>query len=187
MAWDFLATLGVSVTIIGMVVRGYLPLGGALPMMLLYVVYLIVANLIEIRWVTHLARVSFFALLMFSAVLHGGFADAFAILLAAVYGGLETVLGQLVALIIEGHVSIYLGALFFVALVVTRKLGYELASKLIRKVFSIAAPGFALLVFAVTASGGDLRGAFVTAVSILAIATMLLVLSQMVVRPLKKD
>lgn len=187
MLWDFLETLGAAILIVGMVAKTYLPVWVGLPMMIVFVVYRGLKNVIEIRLVTHLLRILFFAILIFFVILKGGLLDAFSILLGAMYGGLETILTELAKLAIEGHVAIYVACLAFVALVVARKLGFELASKLVRKVFSIAAPVFVLLVFVVTASGGDLREAFVLGSSILALTAMLQGLGLMFFGGFKKD
>jgi len=187
MLWDIVETLSATVLIVGMVGKGYLPVWIGLPMMIIFVVYRGLINVIEMRWVTHLLRILFFAILIFFAVLRGGLLDAFSIVVKAIWGGFETILAQLVRLAIEGYVAIYVIVLGFVLLVVARKLGFELASELIRKVFSIAASVFALLVFVVTVGDGDLRGALVLGSSILALTAALQGLGLMLFGGFKKD
>ena len=176
---DFLLTLGATALIVGMLEQGYLPALGAFIMMIFFVIYLGVKNLINVPLVSHIIWASFFAILAVVALFQGGWSDALFILARVFWYGLTTILLAVVTLVFRGYIGALFAIAVILALVLFRKLGYELSSKLIRRVFSMAAPLLSFLVLLVTASRGDWRTAVILGSMVLALAAMLWVLAWM--------
>jgi hypothetical protein len=190
MLWDFLATLGATILIIGMVAEAYLPVWVALPMIVVFVVFKAVARATGriTGFIYYPFMISFFGALAIFALLKGG-AQHLPSVVAGVAGqGVVTVVSQLLRLATEGHVSMYVAGIAIVALVLARWLGLQLRSKLIyHSIFSIGAPIFVLLVFLATASGGEWREAFMVGGSLLAHMTVLEGLYIMIFGLLKRN
>jgi hypothetical protein len=174
--WDLFATLTITILIVGLTVKGYLPSWIAGIMLVVFVAFRALTRVIGgVReCIYYPFTIFFFLILIIFVVLKGGWQDVFAILIGTFYGGLEKIIAETIKLAGGGYVGIYLVVLLLFGLIFLRWVGLQMGSKFIyHSIFSIGAPIFIILTFLSTASHGNWREAVIIGCSLMALLVML--------------
>ena len=164
--WDFLSTLTVTVLVVGLTVKGYLPSIIAAILLIVYVCIRAFARARKgIKKSTYLKFIILFSLVMIVFIfIKGGIKEIIPILIGSFWGGFEKTIAYIIGLSFA-PVGKSLFSIFLVLtgiLIILRYFGLNLGSVLIyHTLFSIIGPLFIFVNFIIMMSRGDWKNAVI--------------------------